>query len=437
MKFLSFAKEDYVLETVPKEGRRSLSDTLFIWFGFAFFPGGILVSISIAAEFNMSSYLQVLITSGLILGCISAISGTIGQRQGSTFGLITRPLFGYAGMTFPSILSGLSSLGWDSITLATGAIMISTLLNVPYPLVVIVTVCIYVITALGGFNFMRILSYVSVPAIAIIIGIACGIAVKNAGGMEAVAAMERAGTMTKAAGITAIVGTFAHGAGVGSLDIQRFCRSMATSVFSGLLAFLVGLVYLMGVSGIAGLAVGNFTIEGLFGSVNMIIPGAIAVFLLTWTTTDNDYYAVSLAFSNVFKLKRVTTTLIAAGAAMILALLKSYEFLIPWLGIMSTILIPLAGVIAADYFVINRGKYPSVEETVNKETMKKILPSIRYTSYISWIIGAIVVWYYTNAGIGIPPLYGWLAAFISQVVICALYQAVKNSKTLSIYEQDA
>ena len=79
---------------------------------------------------------------------------------------------------------------------------------------------------------------------------------------------------------------------------------------------------------------------------------------------------------------------------------------------MSTLMTPLVGVLASDYYLLHKGKYPKIETTFEAGQ----IPEYRWASFASWFVGIVVVYLTTKFGIGLPPLQGMIASAVAQLI---------------------
>lgn len=411
--------EDYAREMIPLSARQPLRSPLVVWVGWVFFPTGITAAITVTGGFTFMDTLWITLISCLLLGSISAIIGTVGQREGLSFGLLSNFAFGKAGMKIPAVLVPVTLWGWNAINVSVAALMLSAFFNIEhmYWLVCLVTGAIYVATSIKGYKYITYLGYIAVPAIILMMAIAAWKGIITIGGwsklMEVVP--DAVGSMTLVTGLTAIVGTFSIGAGTGSPDIQRWCKTPKDSILVSVITFGIAYSFLMLSGAIASIAVNNNDMVSVFKLLDLLMVGAIAIFFLTWTTAVTDYYTASLGLSAALKISKTKGCLIVGISAVLLSMIRPYNYLVFWLTLMASLAVPVGGIIAADYFVNNKGKYPDIRNvTANLGQMK--IPDIKWSAMISWAIGFILIQWTTSANFGIPPLFGWLGAFIAMII---------------------
>jgi cytosine permease len=142
-----------------------------------------------------------------------------------------------------------------------------------------------------------------------------------------------------------------------------------------------------------------------FRALDLLWPGFAAFMLLSWSCCDNDYYSAGLSVAAISGIDKVWLVPPLAAAAASIAILGIGDYLLPWLVFMTTISIPIAGVIIADFFILKRNVDVPVTE------------AIRLPAVLSWCLGAAASYFSTLAHLGIPPLQGILVACLSQVCL--------------------
>ena len=86
--------KEYGLARVPMKGRQRLIEPLAVWFGYAFGPVAITSAAMVSGAFSFSQMMLVTFIGCLLLVLISGLMGSIGQREGMTFSLMSRYAWG-------------------------------------------------------------------------------------------------------------------------------------------------------------------------------------------------------------------------------------------------------------------------------------------------------------------------------------------------------
>jgi len=240
------------------------------------------------------------------------------------------------------------------------------------------------------------------------------------------ASPQYAGSLTIAAGVTAMVGTFAVGSGGGSPDIQRWNKTTKHSWLVAVVTFGVAYPILMVSGAITALATDTTSIIDAYIRLGILVMGGFVIVLLTWTTCDADYYSASLSFSAVTGMKRERAVVLIVICACILALLRSAEILTQWLTAMAAIMVPLVGTVAADYYIINKGKYPEPHVALQKGA----IPAWKISGFIALVVGAASLIIFNNLGIGIPVIQTMIVAGLIHIIFCKVIPQKVNFNDL-------
>lgn len=420
---LSFEEEqkldEYSKSAIPLSERRPFYSPLSVWIGYAYFPAGVMAAIAIGGSFTFTNAVLVTFFGCIILALISGIGGAIGQREGLSFGLLTKFAWGRVGYKLAAIVIPLGLIGWNSIHISIAARFLGESFGFQYHITCIVLAIIFGYVAVKGFKHMTIVSTIAIPLIIVLLAVGMARGLNKLGGWAGLMSYvpPAAGAISVAAGVNSMVGTFACGAGGGSADIQRWNKTERQAWLVAIITFGIFYTYLMVSGTIIALGAGTTDLIDAFVNLGLLIGATFVLVFLTWTTCDTDYYCSSLSFSAVTGISRRNSTIIIVACACLLALFRSYLFLMTWLNLMSSIMVPLVGVLASDYWFVNKGKYPPIEVTESPG----IVPDFKLCAFAGWIVGFLVVFYTGNKSIGIPPLQGIIIAGIVHAVVYNLY----------------
>ena len=125
-----------------------------------------------------------------------------------------------------------------------------------------------------------------------------------------------------------------------------------------LFGFLVGTSVFEGCAVIMSIAVGASDFAGIFGKLGLLVPGLAVLLLALWTTTDNNVYSSSLAFTNFselvgLKIPKWLWTIICVAIAVIASTLGIAGNFGTWLGYLGSFATPLAGILIAHFWILN------------------------------------------------------------------------------------
>ena len=137
---------------------------------------------------------------------------------------------------------------------------------------------------------------------------------------------------------------------------------------------------------IATIAMNDYDLTNVLLGFGLVIPALILMTTNIFTTNVANLYSTSLNLANSFKAGRNKTLIVVIGISALATLLKPYQvdFFYSFLNVLGNIVPPLAGIILADYFIIHRGRYGSLESAAFAKW--NAIP------WISWVVSAVLVY---------------------------------------------
>ena len=390
--------QDYSLESVPKSARKAFIPMFFIMLGFRFFSARMSVGAKLGNGLDLSGFIWAVLFGGILLGAYTGVLGYIGSDTGLSLDLLAHRSFGRYGSYLPSVLISFTQIGWFGVGIAMFAVPAAELLNIsPVWLVILAGVCMTG-SAYFGIKGLEIVSYVSVPLIAILGIYSMVTATAEGGGLEAIFA-QNAGSLTVFTGIGLVIGSFVSG-GTATPNFTRFAKSNWVAVVTTVVAFLLGNTLMFAFGAVGGAFTGKEDIFYVMIAQGLAIPALIVLGANIWTTNDNALYTSGLGLSNITKIRKRPMVLIA-GVVGTVAALWLYNNFVGWLNFLNATLPPVGALIALDFFL-------------HREDYAEGVPAKRdfnWGSIAGVIVGALVGNYLT---IGIASVNAMIAA-------CACY----------------
>ncbi|MBD9676150.1 cytosine permease [Pseudomonas sp. PDM18] len=405
---------EFPLSATPREGRKGLLPIAMVLFSFTFFTGTMFAGGKIGMAFDFVDMLWVAFIGNVLLAIYAASLGLIASRSGLNTVLMGRFCFGERGSKLSDFLLGFAELGWYAWGTATVAIVLVKMLSLPewlnIPLMVVFGL-LFSITAIIGFKGLDIMSRVSVPLMFILLVASMVIATTHAGGWSGLLAKEPSQTLTFSAAVTMVFGTFASGA-TQATNWTRMARNGRIAVIASVVAFLIGNGLMIVAGAWCAIVYQNADIVEVMVLQGLSFAAVIMLCLNLWTIQGPTIYNVSAAACHLVRSeRRRTMTLLAAGIGIILAIGGMYEWLIPFLVLLGSIIPPLGGVIMADYWYRNRGEYPAL--------VGNHIPAFNVTGLVSYAVGAGLAY----ASPWIAPLVGIAASAICYIVLTEVTRA--------------
>ena len=375
---------DYTNSAVDQKGRKSNLSMFMVMLGFTFFSASMWVGQQLANGLNWTDFLWALFLGGLILAAYTGALGWIGAESGLSLDMLARRSFGTKGSWLPSAMISFTQTGWFGVGLAMFAIPVAkeflalevTPDTMPWEGYLLVAVAGILMTASAyfGIKSLTIVSYVAVPAVAILGTVAMIMAIRqgDAGLVEQFAKGTKDLGVIAGAGL--VVGSFVSG-GTATPNFTRFAKSAKVGLWTTVVAFFVGnsLMFLFGA--VSSIYVGGNDIFEVMLNLNLFYMAVLVLGLNIWTTNDNALYTAGLGLSNIFGLSKKTMVIIS-GIIGTLAAVWLYWNFCDWLNILNSTLPPVGIILILHYFT-HKGK----------ETKEKV---VDWSAIVGVVAGAVV-----------------------------------------------
>ncbi|MBQ3439444.1 MAG: cytosine permease [Bacteroidales bacterium] len=375
---------DYTTSPVDTAGRKSNLSMFMVMLGFTFFSASMWVGQQLAAGLDWWGFVWALLLGGLILAAYTGALGWIGAESGLSLDMLARRSFGTKGSWLPSAMISFTQIGWFGVGLAMFAIPVAKELmglevtpdHMPWQgyLLVVIAGILMTASAYFGIKSLTIISYIAVPAVAILGTVAMIMAIQrgDAGLVEQFAKGTKDLGIIAGAGL--VVGSFVSG-GTATPNFTRFAKNARVGLWTTIIAFFIGnsLMFLFGA--VSSIYVGGNDIFEVMLNLNLFYLAVLVLGLNIWTTNDNALYSAGLGLSNIFGLSKKAMVLISGVIGTIAAVWLYWNFC-DWLNVLNCTLPPVGIILILHYFT-HRGK--PVKETV-----------VDWSAVIGVIAGAVV-----------------------------------------------
>ena len=354
---------DYTFKPVDKQGRKSNLSMFMVMLGFTFFSASMWVGQQLAAGLDWWDFIWALLLGGLILAAYTGALGWIGAESGLSLDMLSRRSFGTKGSWLPSAMISFTQTGWFGVGLAMFAIPVAKELlglevtpdSMPWQGYLLVAIAGILMTASAyfGIKSLTIVSYIAVPAVAILGTVAMILAIRHgdAGLVEQFAKGSKDLGIIAGAGL--VVGSFVSG-GTATPNFTRFAKSAKVGLWTTVIAFFIGnsLMFLFGA--VSSIYVGGNDIFEVMLNLNLFYLAVLVLGLNIWTTNDNALYTAGLGLSNIFGLSKKTMVIISGIIGTVAAVWLYWNFC-GWLNVLNCTLPPVGIILILHYFA-NRGK---------------------------------------------------------------------------------
>ncbi len=383
---------DYAEAAVPQSERKGIVTMFMIMLGFTFFSASMWVGQKMADGLDLGGFIGSVLLGGAILGIYTGLLGYVGAKTGMSLDLLARKSFGLKGSWLPSAMISFTQIGWFGVGLAMFAIPIAKAMfkdsNLAIWIMVIIAGILMTGSAYFGIKSLTIVSYVAVPAVAVLGTVAMIMAVARGDKTLADQFAQSSGTVTIIGGTGMVIGSFVSG-GTATPNFTRFARSGKSGFLTTVVAFFIGnsLMFLFGA--VASAYVGGNDIFDVMINLNMFYLAILVLGLNIWTTNDNALYSAGLGLANIFGQKKKPMVLVSGIIGTVAAIWLYWNF-VSWLNVLNCTLPPIGIILVLDYFC-NRKNYDtvSVEDNCNIFAVVGVILGALVANILNWGIASI------------------------------------------------
>ncbi len=400
---------EYSLQPVPLVARLSLMATILLWASLTLDPSAPYLASWWGSSFPFVVFLIGTIVANLVLSIFSSLSGYIASKEGLTYALATEKVYGSKGAAIPAFWAGIVSVGWLAFSIGVVAEGIQSMLSLPawlYYLIALLMVLLFMVTAYLGVKHIVKLAMIGVPLLIILIVAGVGLSTSKYGTPQM--GSFDASLLPVVFGL--VLGTFVNGSIVLSFDYQRFCRRPKDAVLTAFTNFLIFWSFIIILSGIPAAVLGK-DLYGTYVQLGLRALAIVTLFILAWTSADNQLYSSSLSWTLGVKtlgstVDRRKVVFVAAALTVILSWVKLHTFAVSWLSLLTSVSLPAGVVLWTDYFLVSKGRWTEKNMVAN------------YQAFLSWFLGSVTIWYlHVHRQFWYGILAGFLVTFIVYYII--------------------
>ena len=388
---------DYTSRPVDAEGRKSTLSMFMLMLGFTFFSASMWVGQQLAAGLNFSGFVWALILGGLILAAYTGSLGYIGAKTGLSLDMLAQRSFGVKGSWLPSAMISFTQIGWFGVGLAMFAIPVAKEIlglevtpdSMPWQGYLLVAVAGILMTASAyyGIKSLTIVSYIAVPAVAILGTVAMILAVSRGD----LGLIEQFNVGAKNLGVIAgaglVVGSFVSG-GTATPNFTRFAKSGKVGLITTVIAFFLGnsLMFLFGA--VSSIYAGGNDIFEVMLNLNLFYMAVIVLGLNIWTTNDNALYSAGLGLSNITGWSKKSMVIVSGIIGTIAAVWLYWNFC-GWLNVLNCTLPPVGIILILSYFLGKKDFASATPVTVNWWAVAGVVVGAVVANLVHWGFPAI------------------------------------------------
>lgn len=401
---------DYSLEPVPKASRKKFWPMFFIMLGFTFFSASMSVGAKLGNGLDFKGFSIAVLIGSTILSIYTGVLGYIGSKTGMSLDLLAQRSFGKYGSFLPSALITFTQIGWFGVGVAMFAVPAADVLGVSPVLLVAIAGACMTASAYFGVKGLEIVSYISVPLIAIL-GIYSMITATNEGGGLVAIFAKSSGELSIFAGVGLVIGSFVSG-GTATPNFTRFAKSNKVAVITTVIAFFIGNTLMFAFGAVGGAFTGKDDIFYVMIAQGLLVPALIVLGANIWTTNDNALYTSGLGLSNITKVRKRPMVLVAGVVGTVTAIWL-YNNFVSFLNILNATLPPVGAIIMLDFF-LNKDNYK--EDSV-------VESKVNIGSILGVIAGAVVG---NLVKVGIASVNAMITACVIYLIFYAVTKAKKK-----------
>ena len=407
-----FTHPDYEHEPVPVVERQNMWDIVFVWIGFVATMGSLMLGLRIGLSLTFWNLIWAILLSIVILVGVEVLTSIIGQKTGLTFSLAIRHVFGKYGMILPAGIMGLVLLGWIGFDIAWAPGFAQGALGWNFILLCVIITIIYTVTGYIGWSGLMWLSRITMPVFIILCLVYVWAAIGKVG-VSGILAFQPDKPMPFAAAVGSLVGLWYVGA-MTALDVNRFAKSVGQTVHACWIGMGVVRPFITLAGALAAMAYGTANPGAILAEFGFwaALLGFILIFLIMWTTTDNAAYSSALAFAGINR--RLSKKVLVVGImifGLVTAAAGILGIFLQYLLFIGAIVPPIAGVLIADFWVVQRGS----KQTESGAKLK--VAGWRWSAVVTWLLATgLAIWFTV---IKLPWAFLWvlLIAFVLHIVL--------------------
>ena len=376
--------EDFALARVPEERTVSGLRLALVIIGFTITLPIFIAGSRIGLALGLSDGSKAFMGGGAVLAVIGTLTAYIGSRARLSTYVITQFCFGQAGARVINAVVAIALLGWYGVTVEVFAracqTTVRTLFGFDIPTVglCILGSTLMAFTAMWGFKALNSLSTFAVPLMMALLGTAV-VAALRLSPWEALQTVH-SGSLGAGTAVSLVVGSFI----VGAILLPDLCR-YARRPWEAMLAAAVslGLVFplVFYCSMVPSLATGQNDLVLIMIGLGIGIPALVLLIFATWSTNSHNLYCTSLTLASLLpRVPKWKLTILAGVLGTLMASVGIMDHFIGFLIFLGLSIPPIAGIYAADFFLLSNQNYTPLELTAR--------PAWNGPGFVAWVIAS-------------------------------------------------
>lgn len=403
--------ETTTLEPVPMEERKSWLNVALIQAGIMICVPSLLLGGMLVQSMSFGAAIAAGVIGYVIVIFLFCLMGIIGSDLGVPTCVTAVGGFGKSGARiFVSLITFISMIGWFAVQTGVCGNAFSNLfsesfnINIPPIVSMILWGVVMMVTAIYGINALGWLNKIAIPALFIVTLIGCWLSLKQYGTAELYINTSD-GSMSMVDGILLTVSFMTAGC-LAAADVTRYQATRRDTIFSSTAGVFPAGVLMVILGAVMTKVANQYDITQVFCDVGIPVLAMIVLISATWTTNTANAYSGGINAVLMLNLKddkRAIATLVSGLLGTICAAFGLADHFEAFLTILGEIMLPMMGVIIADYWIVGRGKALNY----------KMRAGFNWVGIVSWLAGYAVTKLVT---FGVPFLQGIIVTMIIYVI---------------------
>lgn len=435
------SSDNHVESEIPQNERQSWLSVMFVWMGCMICVPSILIGQSLVTGMNFMMALVAGLIGYVIVLVVAILQGMQSADLGRPTVVVAKPAYGEVGSKYIfSFVIAIALIGWFGIQTSIAGSSLQGMLAVFNIIIsknvaMIVSGILMLTCAIYGFKMMEKLNFVSVPLLVIVLFWAMINALTTTD-LSLISSYTPTEELSMLSGISVVIGGFIVGAVIAG-DFTRFNKDRKDTIKSAAVGIVPAGLFLVVVGAFLTISANtpNANLEEvLVSQIPIPFIAFLTLFLATWTTNVSNAYSAGIALVNGFNLDgkdRALVTAISGVIGTLLAVFGILDSIVLFLLVLTNLVTPIAGVMIADYWIINKG---------NPEGYMERKPHPVF-GVVAWLVGALpslivtIMSQFDASFIANNQLLADTSNFIGIFVSLALYLAlIKFSKHDAVQE---
>lgn len=358
-----------------------------VWAGAMISIPGLLVGNTLITGMSLSQTLVVTLIGYAIIVALMILQGIQSTELGKSTVQVASQVFGSKGSrTILSIILTIACLGWFGIQANVCGAALANLLAefdiaIPVPIASLISGLVMVVSAMYGIKVLRVLSYIAVPLL-VVLCVYGLVQALNGEALQLISNYRPEQNMSFMDGLAVTMGSFALGAVIAG-DYSQFSAKRSDVWKAALFGIIPAGVLMISVGAVLTLAYQTNDVTAVFLNIATPLIGGIVLILAAWKTNMVNAISGGFALINVFNVSKEKEKWAVGAAGLIgtvLAVVGILDYFTPVMSVLSAMVPPVAGVMIAAYWVMNKGDKSRWKET----------EGVNRLGVLSWLIGSVI-----------------------------------------------